>query len=98
MTLARLVHGLTGPQSTASPLQQGARARHNQGVEETSVSTAEALAEASIVVSGVPIQSFVLAPSGIRPDAICVNFSQHSNFGERASRATCSSTCRSLAR
>ena len=51
-------------------------------VEDTSVSTAEALASSSIVVSGVPSKSFVIAPSGIRPDAICVNFSQHSNFGE----------------
>ena len=51
-------------------------------VEETEVTAEEALAKATIVVCGVPSKNFSLPASGIRPDAICVNFSQFANFGE----------------
>jgi methylenetetrahydrofolate dehydrogenase (NAD+) len=51
-------------------------------VAETDVTTEQALAAATIVISGVPSKSFSLPASGIRKDAFCVNFSQHANFGE----------------
>lgn len=50
-------------------------------VEDTSVTIADALAASTIVVSGVPSKSFSIDPAGVRSDALCVNFSQFSNFG-----------------
>jgi len=51
-------------------------------VEDTSISQKEALAKASLVIAGVPSTAFRINPEDVRPDAICVNFSQHANFGD----------------
>lgn len=50
-------------------------------VRETSVDRASALAEADIVITGVPSRSFQrIAGSELREGAICVNFSTFANF------------------
>ena len=51
-------------------------------VEETEKPVSEALASADIVVGGVPVKSFKLAAEGFKPGAICINVSQHMNFGD----------------
>lgn len=51
-------------------------------VEETSTSPAEALRRADMVIGGVPVKGFSLPASGIKAGAICINVSQHMNFGE----------------
>ena len=50
------------------------------------MSEKEALAASNIVVAGVPSKAFKLDPAGIRPDAVCVNFSQFANFGDGIER------------
>ena len=50
-------------------------------VEETSIDRKAALADADIIVTGVPSRSFErIAASEIPPGAICVNFSTFANF------------------
>ena len=50
-------------------------------VEETSIDRKAALADADIIVTGVPSRSFErIAASEIAPGAICVNFSTFANF------------------
>ena len=51
-------------------------------MEETEKPVSEALASADIVVSEVPVKSFKLAAEGFKPGAICINVSQHMNFGD----------------
>ena len=51
-------------------------------VEETSITQEEALSQSTIVISGVPVKSFSIKAANLRTDALCVNFSQFSNFGE----------------
>ena len=51
-------------------------------VAETEVAQADALATADIVVSGVPAKGFSIAAAALRAGAICINVSQHMNFGE----------------
>lgn len=51
-------------------------------VEETSVTAAEALSRADIVVGGVPSKAFQIPAEGIKAGAICINVAQHMNFGE----------------
>ena len=50
-------------------------------VEETEVKQEDALRMADIVVSGVPVKSFQIAASNMRPGAIAINVSQFMNFG-----------------
>ncbi len=50
-------------------------------VQETTVIRAEALAEADIVVTGVPSRSFErVRAAELGPDAVCVNFSTFANY------------------
>jgi len=51
-------------------------------VEETSVTVAEALAMADIVIGGVPSKAFKIPAEGTKAGAICINVSQYMNFGE----------------
>jgi methylenetetrahydrofolate dehydrogenase (NADP+)/methenyltetrahydrofolate cyclohydrolase len=52
-------------------------------VEESSVSRAEALARADVVVTGVPSKEFPLVHAAeIREGAVCVNFSTRKNFAD----------------
>jgi len=51
-------------------------------VEECTLSTAEALETADIVVAGVPVESFQVEADKLKPGAIAVNFSQFMNFSE----------------
>ena len=51
-------------------------------VEETELAVAEALAASDIVIGGVPVKSFKLSADSLKPGAICINVSQHMNFGE----------------
>lgn len=51
-------------------------------VEETEVTQSEALAQAAIVVAGVPAKGFRIDATQLRPGCFAVNFSQHQNFGE----------------
>lgn len=51
-------------------------------VEETSLTTDQALAAADIVIGGVPSKNFVIPAAKIREGAICINVSQHMNFGD----------------
>jgi len=57
-------------------------------VEETSVSQEDALKAADMVVAGVPSKGFIVPSAGIKPGAICVNFSQFQNF-EKAIEDKC---------
>jgi methylenetetrahydrofolate dehydrogenase (NADP+)/methenyltetrahydrofolate cyclohydrolase len=50
-------------------------------VRTTSISRADALARADIVITGVPSRAFpLIGPSEIRDDAVCLNFSTLKNF------------------
>jgi 5,10-methylene-tetrahydrofolate dehydrogenase/methenyl tetrahydrofolate cyclohydrolase len=50
-------------------------------LQETSITRAEALAQADIVVTGVPSRNFErVRAAEVGPDAICVNFSTFANF------------------
>ena len=51
-------------------------------VEETSSEQADALMQADIVVSGVPVKSFKISAESMKAGAIAINVSQHMNFGE----------------
>ena len=52
-------------------------------VSETSVTRAEALARADLVVTGVPSRNFsLIAGSEIREGAVCINFSTFRNFAD----------------
>jgi len=50
-------------------------------VEETTMTKEEVLRRAEIVVSGVPSKAFIIDADSLRAGAICVNVSQHMNFG-----------------
>jgi 5,10-methylene-tetrahydrofolate dehydrogenase/methenyl tetrahydrofolate cyclohydrolase len=51
--------------------------------EATSISRAEALAAAEIVITGVPNRAFPLVSAAeVRPGAVCVNFSTLKNFAD----------------
>jgi methylenetetrahydrofolate dehydrogenase (NADP+)/methenyltetrahydrofolate cyclohydrolase len=52
-------------------------------VHETNIDRSEALAQADIVITGVPSKEFpLIQPSEIREGAICLNFSTRRNFAE----------------
>jgi len=51
-------------------------------VEETNVEPSAALANADIVIGGVPSKNFQIAATEIKKGAICINVAQHMNFGE----------------
>ena len=56
--------------------------RHRHAIE-TDVDRARALAEADIVITGVPSRAFPLVrASGIKDGAVCVNFSTLKNFDD----------------
>jgi 5,10-methylene-tetrahydrofolate dehydrogenase/methenyl tetrahydrofolate cyclohydrolase len=60
-----------------------AREEHAHTVEESSVGRAEALAEADVVITGVPTRAFPLVRAAeIREGAACLNFSTLKNFDE----------------
>ena len=62
---------------------QGAGVGHT--VEETTVTRAEALAEAHVVITGVPSRRFELvAAAELREGVVAVNFSTHKNFADDA--------------
>ena len=48
----------------------------------TEVMVAEALAESDIVIGAVPAKAFKIPAAGMKAGAICINVSQHQNFGE----------------
>lgn len=57
------------------------RENEPHSVQETSVDRATALANADIVITGVPSRAFQrIAASELAPGAICVNFSTYANF------------------
>jgi methylenetetrahydrofolate dehydrogenase (NADP+)/methenyltetrahydrofolate cyclohydrolase len=67
-----------GPQLFAPAAEDGAHT-----VEETTIDRAAALAQADIVVTGVPSRSFPLVRAAeIQANAVCVNFSTLKNFDD----------------
>jgi methylenetetrahydrofolate dehydrogenase (NADP+)/methenyltetrahydrofolate cyclohydrolase len=69
---------LDGPQLFAPAKESGAHT-----VEETTIDRATALAQADVVITGVPSRAFPLVRSDeIREGAICLNFSTLKNFEE----------------
>jgi 5,10-methylene-tetrahydrofolate dehydrogenase/methenyl tetrahydrofolate cyclohydrolase len=69
---------LDGPQRFAPAPEEGAHT-----VEETTIDRARALAEADVVITGVPSRAFPLVrASEIREGATCLNFSTLRNFDE----------------
>ena len=69
---------IDGAQRFAPAPEEGAHS-----VEESSVTRAEALAKADVVVTGVPSRAFPLVRAAeIREGAICLNFSTLKNFDE----------------
>ncbi len=70
---------LDGPQRFAPAAEDGAHS-----VEETSIDRAAALAEADVVITGVPSRAFPLVQADeIRAGAVCLNFSTMKNFDEK---------------
>lgn len=54
---------------------------HAHTVRDSDIDRAQALAEADVVITGVPSRNFELVRADeIKPGAICVNFSQFKNF------------------
>ncbi|HEY2516401.1 MAG TPA: bifunctional methylenetetrahydrofolate dehydrogenase/methenyltetrahydrofolate cyclohydrolase [Polyangiaceae bacterium] len=69
---------IDGAQRFAPAPEEGAHS-----VEESTVTRAEALAQADVVVTGVPSRTFPLVRAAeIREGAICLNFSTLKNFDE----------------
>jgi methylenetetrahydrofolate dehydrogenase (NADP+)/methenyltetrahydrofolate cyclohydrolase len=68
---------------TGSVVFEPAIGRHAYGVRDTDRDRAAALAEADVVITGVPSREFPLVTGEeIKPGAICVNFSQFRNFDD----------------
>ena len=63
------------------------RAGHAHEVRETTIDRPSALADADIVITGVPSREFErIRGEEIREDAVCLNFSTHANYDESAVR------------